>query len=812
MYGTVRATQYGYSIWEFEVYGPEVLADSITLNKTKLALVTGETEQFMATLLPESATNKKVRWSTSNAAVAKVSSSGLVTAVGPGTANVTAITPNGELTSEAEVSVNVVAAPWLQSAIARDGEVSLKWGSVEGATGYQVFSSTSPGAYGTAIANLDGTAESYVAEGLSNGTAYYFVVKATAPGGDSVASNEISAVPQVAAPGAPLLHTIVPGNGQISLQWEPVEGASGYQVFVSNTSGTYDEPTASVTDSVYSYEVTGLQNGTTYYAVIKAENDGGVSAASNEVSAVPMTVPTEPTDISAVAGNGQATVTFTAPVDNGGSHISRYEVLSPLGDVIATGNDSPITITGLTNGVAYTFAVRAVNSKGSGPASLASNTVVPVAPAAPEIDSPPTGGGSPILPTPKPDVTPTETKLIKEVLGEVNGQSVATVSIDAQKLSEVLAAAGENPVIAVRSDEQAAAAAVILLNGQMIKDMQQKGATLEVTTSLGSYTLPTNQVNLDAIVQQLGQPLSLTDIVFRIEIGKLTVDELKAVQSAAAAGGFTLASQPLDFSIQGVYGDKTVEISKFNTYVKRTIPLEGQATGIVTAVVVEPDGTFRPVPTKTVTKDGHSVAEISSLTNSIYALVTQTTAFKDTADHWSSEAVNDMSARMIVSGVGSGLFLPEQEVTRAEFAAMLVRGLGLKLENSSSTYTDVKTGDWYSPSVQTASAYSLISGFTDGTFRPADRITREQAMVMMAKAMEISGLKTQMNDGKVKALQGAFTDAAEVSVWAQASVTDCVQSGIFTGRNGTQLAPKANITRGEAAAVMQRLLLTSGLI
>jgi hypothetical protein len=75
--------------------------------------------------------------------------------------------------------------------------------------------------------------------------------------------------------------------------------------------------------------------------------------------------------------NQQATVSFTAPVDNGGSGITEYTVTSTPGSITATGNASPITVTGLTNGTSYTFTVRATNAVGDSAESAPSNSVTP---------------------------------------------------------------------------------------------------------------------------------------------------------------------------------------------------------------------------------------------------------------------------------------------------------------------------------------------------------------------------------------------------------------------------------------------------
>ncbi|WP_375479875.1 fibronectin type III domain-containing protein [uncultured Jatrophihabitans sp.] len=92
------------------------------------------------------------------------------------------------------------------------------------------------------------------------------------------------------------------------------------------------------------------------------------------------TAPGAPTGVAATAGNASADVAFTAPAITGGAPITGYTVRSTPGGVTATGAGSPITVSGLTNGVAYTFTVTAANRVGPGPASAPSGSVTPTAP------------------------------------------------------------------------------------------------------------------------------------------------------------------------------------------------------------------------------------------------------------------------------------------------------------------------------------------------------------------------------------------------------------------------------------------------
>jgi YVTN family beta-propeller protein len=102
-------------------------------------------------------------------------------------------------------------------------------------------------------------------------------------------------------------------------------------------------------------------------------------AAGISISGPPATSPGAPTIGTATAGNAQATISFTPPASDGGSPITSYTVTSNPGGITATGAASPLTVTGLTNGTAYTFTVTATNTAGTGSASATTNSVTPVA-------------------------------------------------------------------------------------------------------------------------------------------------------------------------------------------------------------------------------------------------------------------------------------------------------------------------------------------------------------------------------------------------------------------------------------------------
>lgn len=126
--------------------------------------------------------------------------------------------------------------------------------------------------------------------------------------------------------------------------------------------------------------VSGLTNGTSYTFTVTAYTNAGSTSSSASNSVIPATVPGAPSITGVVAGNQQATVTFTAPASNGGAAITGYTVISNPGGLTTSGPSSPITMTSLSNNTAYTFSVIATNSVGTGTPSASSGSVTPVPP------------------------------------------------------------------------------------------------------------------------------------------------------------------------------------------------------------------------------------------------------------------------------------------------------------------------------------------------------------------------------------------------------------------------------------------------
>ncbi len=419
-----------------------------------------------------------------------------------------------------------------------------------------------------------------------------------------------------------------------------------------------------------------------------------------------------------------------------------------------------------------------------------------------------TSGGVPVIVNGE-----TKTAGTAQTTTDKDGRTTATVTVDSTKLESILASkeGGATVIIPVTGKADIAAG---VLTGEMVKNMENREATLVVKTEGATYTLPAEEINIEAVSKQLGTNVSLKDITVSVSISAPSSQMSEAMERAVQNGGFTPVVSAVDYTVTCSYGGRAVDVRSFEAYVERTIAIPDgvDPSKITTGIVINPDGTTHHVPTKVTVIDGKYYAVINSLTNSTYSVVWNPITFSDMNNHWAKASVNNMGSRMVVSGVGEDSYEPDRDMTRAEFAAIMVRALGLDVEIGSDSFSDVPSSAWYSGYVKTAASYGIIKGYSDTAFGPNDKITREQAMAMLARAMKITGLNTELSTEEGEALLSAFNDSTAISAFAVDSTQMCLKNGIVSGRENNTLKPKAYITRAEVAAMIERLLQKSNLI
>lgn len=393
------------------------------------------------------------------------------------------------------------------------------------------------------------------------------------------------------------------------------------------------------------------------------------------------------------------------------------------------------------------------------------------------------------------------------------GKTVTTITVDDTKLEKILESKGSNPIVTLPA-KTSADVVVGELNGQTIKNMEKKEAILEIKTGTISYTLPAAQINIDSISEQVGKQVQLKDIKVSVKIAEPDASTVKIMKDTANKDNYQLVVKPVSFEISCMSGSKTIEVSKFKGYVERIVAIPDgiDPSKITTGIVLNADGTFSHVPTVVTVIDGKYYAKINSLTNSTYSVIYNKMAFNDVATHWAKTSINNMGSRLVVSGDGNGSYRPNSDMTRAEFATIIGKALGLRIQDSKSTFSDVKATDWYTGYTMTAVTYGIVTGYNSSTFAPTDRITREQAMTMIGRAMKITGLETNLKESEVNTLLTGYKDAGAVSSYAKSAIGECLKAGVVSGKADKMLAPKDYITRAEVAVIVERLLQNSQLI
>ena len=295
------ATEYNNQNGSFSFYslGPAATTGGVPFAPTGLTTTTGNAQVSLSWNASTGATSYMVLRSTTSGGSYSSVVTGLTattytdTGVTNGTTYyyvIQAVNSAGSSPNSNEASatpLSLPAAPTL-SASASNAQVSLTWSASTGASSYNVLrSTTSGGSYSSVVTGL--TPTTYVDSGLTNGTAYYYVVQAVNAAGLSPNSNEAAATPN-APPAVPSGLSATAGNAQVSLTWTASTGASSYNVLRSITSGgSYSAVATSLTAT--NYTDAAVTNGTTYYYVVQAVNSVGTSGNSNEASATPSAPP-----------------------------------------------------------------------------------------------------------------------------------------------------------------------------------------------------------------------------------------------------------------------------------------------------------------------------------------------------------------------------------------------------------------------------------------------------------------------------------------------------------------------------------------
>lgn len=202
------------------------------------------------------------------------------------------------------------------------------------------------------------------------------------------------------------------------------------------------------------------------------------------------------------------------------------------------------------------------------------------------------------------------------------------------------------------------------------------------------------------------------------------------------------------------------------------------------------EGKNKDVTPRSVTKPGITFGDIKSSPN--------------------KGAIEALAAREIINGMSEKEFQPDATMTRAQYATIVVKALGLS-PKANSKFKDVASNAWYAPYVGTANTYGIVNGISDNEFNPSGTITRQEAAVMTIRAAKLCGLDTAMSDAECDDVLCDYMDYRTIASWAKESMAFCYWHEILD-TSAMNAEPTREILRGEVAEMLYRMLQLANLI
>ena len=178
--------------------------------------------------------------------------------------------------------------------------------------------------------------------------------------------------------------------------------------------------------------------------------------------------------------------------------------------------------------------------------------------------------------------------------------------------------------------------------------------------------------------------------------------------------------------------------------------------------------------------------------------------FSDTIGHKNEDAIKSLVQKGVINGKSETVFDPENTMTRAEFATIIVKALGIETKNTNA-FTDVKENDWFYGYVGAAFESGIINGVGEGLFNPHGTITRQEASVMLSRAAALLGMDNNIEAMAARDTLSMYIDYVKTSDWAIKPLAFCISKGIIN-EEGLEILPKSEVKRAEIAQMVYNLL------
>lgn len=429
-----------------------------------------------------------------------------------------------------------------------------------------------------------------------------------------------------------------------------------------------------------------------------------------------------------------------------------------------------------------------------------------------------TGGTTPSTGTntggTEPDSTSTDTN--------DEGQAAASTTIDDQQMEELInnalnESAGTRKII-VDVDSQGDVIETQFNSASLMK-LSNEGvkSIVAVITQNGTLEIPTE--TLKQALEDLNIDVMNAKVTVTVQkMDPATQNLLDEAMSRLQAEPIT---QPVDFTISVTQQDGSkMEITSFSSYLAKTLDLpqkviDDSQFGYFAGIIYDRErNSYFPIPTIFKNVDGIISATFYRQGNSIYTVVKHKQEFKDVPDtHYAKKDIEILASKFVVSGYEDGQYHPERNITRAEFATLLIRALGILPDDKEpAAFNDVKPEDWYAANIASAVKAGLVNGYEDGSFRPNQNITRQEMIAMMVNALKVGGYDKTLTPQEKEEVLSKFKDKDSIPDWAKDAAAIAVKEGIMNGIDQQTFSPNTIADRGQSAVVLYRMIKNLGFI
>ena len=171
---------------------------------------------------------------------------------------------------------------------------------------------------------------------------------------------------------------------------------------------------------------------------------------------------------------------------------------------------------------------------------------------------------------------------------------------------------------------------------------------------------------------------------------------------------------------------------------------------------------------------------------------------------WARESIEYLASISVVSGVGENRFHPAGNVKREEFLKMVLNALGYTVKSGKCPFTDIASDAWYENYVYTAYTEEIVTGKTETLFGTGEAITRQDAAVILSRALEKRGIFLDVTGSGT-----APADADKIADYAAGAVETMFRAGVLTGDENAAFLPQENLTRAQAAKMLYGILMNT---